>query len=390
MELELDALDDNNQFFFLPFPEGWLKNGSNTLNYPCMFQQPTNSPYNQPQSPEQLLFPHFSTPSNHIPKIQKPHLCDSPRSEYDFSSQQYQFHLNQDISPFDPTEFKSPSPQKNPPNSANNKSNLLNCSFKERNVFSKALEEQNPTLPGENDTGEPSFRNEIDELWKDESRDSFGKPQNILDLGSSLSLNNEDEIEIQGAHDSLILNDLSSILDPLEKDPIVEENMSTISEEFEGEIIEKKVRLKHTDYNKRRIEEPLEIKKNKWEKLPGKILQGIKKGCQYYYTRTKGIKIDCVTRVLDNKPIEAQKKFENFIANYKPPGKTWEYITSYIRDDSEIAYMMTELAYELLSSKDDLEVWMTNSKMSRKTKDYIRVKKDNLKDKFIYHLYPKG
>jgi len=422
MELETDAVDDNstNQYSFPVFPGGWPLNGSNMMSYPCMFQQPTNIFFPRPQSPEQVFFPHFSTPSNHSTKIQNKYLQDSPRNDYENKNNQYQFRKKQDISPFDPSDFKSPSPQKNPINTSNNK-DKLNCSFGKRGLFNAGIEERNLILTGDIDTGEASFRGEIDDLWKDDSPASFGKDQNILDLGSSLSLNNEEEIDIKGTEDSLILNDLSSILDPLEKEEGKEENfveekmnentnnigpintiynnneninynnISVISEEFEGEVFQKKLRLEYTDFNKRRIVQPQEAKKNKLEKVPGKIIQGVKKGCQFYYTRTKGIKMNCVIRVMDNKPIEAQKKFENFIFGYKPSEKTWEYVIEYIREgtDGEIAYILTELIYNLLSSKDDLEIWLANAKMSTKIKNYIRLRKEHLKDKFIYNLYPK-
>lgn len=393
MELEFDTVnDDQVQYPFPVLPGNWHNNASNFLNFPFISHQATNLSFNRPQTPEQLHFPHFSTPSNHITKIQK-HIQDSPRNVYDYSNQQYQLHLKQDISPFDPTDFQSPSPQRNRLNSLNNDSELLNCSFGKREAFIRGIDEPNPSLPDDNDTGERSFRNEIDELWKGDSPDSFRRSQNILDLASSLSLNNEEEIEIQGTQDSLILNDLSSILDPLDKDKIVEEDITNISEEFEGELFEKKVRLEKTGFNKRKIEQTAEEKKkDKWEKLPGKIVQGVKKGCQYYYTRTKGIKLGCISRILGNKPIEARKRFENFIGRYKPTGKTWECVVSNIRDgtDEEITYMLTELVYELLSSQEDLEAWMINVKMSKKTRNYIEVKKENLKEKFVQNLLPRG
>lgn len=257
------------------------------------------------------------------------------------------------------------------------------------------------------------------DLWADVSHASFGNAQNVIDLGNSFSLNNDDEEEIiVDENNGLILKDLdefSGIFDPPvvegekeeeERRPVFNVNvevrkqkrteMSVLdmsegnSEEFEGECLEKKLKLERAEI-KQKVQQTQAEKKDKWEMIPGKILKAVKRGCQYYYTGTRGVKLECVIRVLNNKPIECQRKFEKFIAAYKPAEETWGAIVTYVdeKGDGEIAYVLSELTYEFLSSREDLEFWMANMRMSIKTKNYIRTTREIIKDTLIYYLYPR-
>ena len=277
------------------------------------------------------------------------------------------------------------------------------------NIFSKEqpIIDQNPNQDNEGvETASPQGSDwGGEELWADVSHASFGNAQNVIDLGGSFSLNNDEVEEIPV--DGLILNGLdefSGIFDaPLE---VKEEQvvvmtpklpeMSEIdisaahSEDYEGECLEKKLKLERTEI-KQRVIPTMATLQDKWDNIPGKILKAVKRGCRYYYTRTQGIKLECVIRVLDNKAIEVQKKFEKFIAAYRPAEETWEAIVAYVSEkgDAEIAYILSELTYEFLSSREDLEMWMTNMPMSRKTKNYIRTTREIMKDTLIYYLYPR-
>ena len=276
------------------------------------------------------------------------------------------------------------------------------------NIFSKEqpILDQNPTEGVETASPQGSDWGG-EELWADASRLSFG---NVLDIANSFSLNNDDEGEIPV--EGLLLNGLdefSGIFDPPVEGVVKEEpqvilpmampklpEMSEIdisqahSEDFEGECLEKKLKLEKTEI-KQKVIQTMATLQDKWDNIPGKILKAVKRGCQYYYTRSKGIKLECVIRVLDNKAIEMQKKFEKFIAAYRPAEETWEAIVTYVSEkgDPEIAYILSELAYEFLSSREDLEMWMANVPMSSKTKNYIRTTREILKDTLIYYLYPR-
>jgi len=286
------------------------------------------------------------------------------------------------------------------------------------------FEEQNNTIPIQENEGVETASPHGSEwggedIWADVSHASFGNAQNVLDIGNSFSLNNDDEGEIiVDENNGLILKDLdefSGIFDTPPKEDIEREREREeelqlfeqtevrrpkkktreiseldLSDELEGGCLEKKLKLERAEIKQKVHQAPPE-QKDKWEKMPGKIMKAVKRGCQYYYTGDRGLKLECVIRVLNNKPIEYQKKFEKFIAAFRPAEETWEAIVTYVgeKGDGEIAYMLSELTYEFLSSREDLEFWMVNMTMSTKTKNYIRTTREIIKDTLIYYLYPR-
>ena len=238
------------------------------------------------------------------------------------------------------------------------------------------------------------YTNEINgqDIWKDDLQDSF-----IPDLishkpdSSILSLNHG-EGEIQANLNSSILNDLSSILDPGEKDVYVELNLSNNSDESDDlkeERLEKKMRTEGSEL-KRTVNAPDEVEPmGRWLDLPGSIVIGVKRGCTYFFTKNKGLSLECISRVLDSKEISSLQRFEKFLEKVQASLGTWESVIDIVEDESdrEMAYILLELVYELLSTKKDLERWLLNTRMPEKEKNHVRVTKDTLKDNFVYHLY---
>lgn len=263
---------------------------------------------------------------------------------------------------------------------ARQENNHFNNSFEEQPIPNSNTEVPEPALTADNESDWYQ-----DELWEGASHGSFDQTHNNANIESPLSSGPD---EPPSHCDLMVLNEISSIIDPLEKDLNESE-----SSDLDAEPFEKKRKI--DDFvSKEKINLPIEIKpqerQDRWERLPGKILCGIKRGCRYYFTRCSGIKFKSVCEVLDEKAIETQKKFEKFIVKYKRIWKTWEEITNYVSDegDSEMAWVLMELISNFLSSKEDVELWLANTKMSDKERNRIRVDKDIMKESSVLHFYP--
>lgn len=251
------------------------------------------------------------------------------------------------------------------------------------NSFEQPIPNSNTEIPEPALTADNESNWYQDELWEGASHGSFDQTHINANIQSPLSSLAGDE---QPSHcDLMVLNEISSIIDPLDKD--LNESGSS---DLDGEPFEKKRKIEHF-VSKERINLPVEIQpQDRWERLPGRVLCAITRGCRYYFTRCSGIKFKSVCQVLDEKAIETQKKFEKFIVKYKRVWKTWEEITNFVYDDgdSEMAWVLMELVSSFLSCKEDVELLLANTKMSEKERNRIRVDKAIMKESCILHFYP--
>ena len=158
------------------------------------------------------------------------------------------------------------------------------------------------------------------------------------------------------------------------------------------------VQAKHNLFNKKTTGKEPEINgikrkaitQSRWKNIPGHIMFAIQRGCQHYFRKYTGIKIDCLESILKNESKEKQEKFKAFIIKYERVWRTWSSILSFINKegDEETIEILIKLISGLLSieNESELDKWFAQTKLSKKTKELIISSKELFKKEFIERI----